>query len=71
MKMLTIKVFSATKARDRSELGEKVTAWIKENGITPLEWWVRQSSDHEFHCLSITISYNDPRKRRRGSQVVP
>jgi hypothetical protein len=64
--MTALKVFSATKARDRAELGEKVTAWIKETKAQPLRWWVNQSSDNEFHCLSITIEYNDPRQRRKG-----
>ncbi|MBN2528618.1 MAG: hypothetical protein JXR76_19670 [Deltaproteobacteria bacterium] len=54
-----IKVFSATKARERSELGEEITRWIDENpGIEIKNTQVKQSSDSEFHCLSIIIFYN-------------
>lgn len=56
-----VKVFSTTKFRDREYLGDMVTDWIKENkGITILGREVRQSSDQEFHCLSIIIFYHDP-----------
>jgi hypothetical protein len=54
-----IKVFSATKARERSELGEEITRWIDENpGIKINSTEVKQSSDSEFHCLSIIIFYD-------------
>ncbi|MBN2716224.1 MAG: hypothetical protein JXX14_10245 [Deltaproteobacteria bacterium] len=54
-----IKVFSATKARERSELGEEITRWIDENpGINIKATQVKQSSDSEFHCLSIIIFYD-------------
>ena len=53
-----LKVFSATKARDREVLGEKVTAWVKgNNNIEIGDEIVQQSSDNEFHCLSIVIFY--------------
>ena len=51
------RVFSATKAKDRAELGERVTAWLREAGVLPVDVQVRQSSDAEFHCLSITVFY--------------
>lgn len=58
-----VKVFSTTKFRDREYLGDMVTDWIKENeDITILGREVRQSSDQEFHCLSIIIFYHDPRE---------
>lgn len=54
-----IKVFSATKARERSELGEEITHWLENNpGIKVVDTQVRQSSDSEFHCLSIILFYN-------------
>ena len=53
-----VKVFSATKARERSELGDVVTAWIKKEKPVIVDTVVRQSSDREFHCLSITVFYN-------------
>lgn len=51
-----IKVFSVTKAREREELGERVTAWIAANPQTQvLRTFVAQSSDAEFHCLSMIL----------------
>lgn len=60
-----VKVFSATKARERSSLGELATAWIKETGHKVVEARVKQSSDHEYHCISIILFYNEGLKRRR------
>ena len=57
-----IKVFSATKARERDSLGERATAWIRQyEHITIVDKKVRQSSDAEFHCLSILLFF-----RRNG-----
>ena len=54
-----VKVFAATKARDRESLGEEVTHWLKEHReIEIVDTVVTQSSDNEFHCLTITIFYN-------------
>ncbi|HVV17314.1 MAG TPA: hypothetical protein VHH90_08935 [Polyangia bacterium] len=51
-----VKVFSATKARDRDSLGERITAWIQANpGIAILRTVVSQTSDNEFHCLSFVL----------------
>jgi hypothetical protein len=52
-----MKVFSATKARDRDQLGEKVTNWIKgqQGKAEVVGTRVMQSSDSEFHCLSIVL----------------
>src|ERR1700733_2669512 len=57
--MLTgAKVFTATKAKDREELGEVLTRWIRDNPTARiLDKIVTQSSDSEFHCLTITIFY--------------
>lgn len=52
-----VKVFSATMAKDRETLGEKVTEWISHNKPKIIDVVVRQSSDAEFHCLSIVIFY--------------
>jgi len=55
-----VKVFCATKAREREGLGEKITSWLSANdGIKVVDKVVRQSSDSEFHCLSITFFYQD------------
>ena len=53
-----VKVFSATMAQERENLGEKVTSWIKEHqNCQIVDTIVTQSSDSEFHCLTITLFY--------------
>lgn len=52
-----VKVFSATKARERENLGERITDWLEANRVTVVDREVTQSSDNEFHCLTITIFY--------------
>jgi len=55
-----VKVFSATKAREREELGSVITAWIRNNpDVEIVDRVVLQSSDNEFHCLSITLFFRD------------
>lgn len=52
------KVFSATKAREREGLGEKLTLWMEANPEAQIvDKVITQSSDNEFHCLTITIFY--------------
>ena len=59
--MLGAKVFTATKARDRDALGEVLTRWLRDNPRAKIvDKVVTQSSDREFHCLSITIFYEVP-----------
>ena len=58
-----VKVFSATKAKEREELGENVTRWLKSNSdLEIVDRVVRQSSDNEFHCFSLTIFYKHGNK---------
>ena len=53
-----LKVFSATKARDREMLGEGITEWIRAHReYAVFDKIVTQSSDAEFHCLAITVFY--------------
>ena len=53
-----IKVFSTTLARDREVMGENITRWLKENPEAEIvDKIVTQSSDKEFHCLTITLFY--------------
>jgi len=53
-----IQVFSATMPAQRANLGEVVTAWIAAHSNTTIvDITVTQSSDSDFHCLSITIAY--------------
>ncbi len=57
-----VKVFSATKAKEREELGENITRWLANNpNVSVAEKVVTQSSDREFHCLTITLFYNGAR----------
>lgn len=54
------KVFSATRAKEREELGDSITRWLRANpGLQIVDKIVTQSSDQEFHCLTITLFYRD------------
>lgn len=60
-----VKVFTATRAKDREELGEAITRWLGDNpAVEVVDKVVTQSSDREFHCLSITLFY----RGRAGAQ---
>ena len=51
-----VKVFSATKSRDRESLGDRVTAWMAANPtVEVLRTSVTQTSDAGFHCLSFVL----------------
>jgi folate-dependent tRNA-U54 methylase TrmFO/GidA len=53
-----VKVFSTTLARDRENMGENISKWLKENpNVDVVDKVVTQSSDKEFHCLTITLFY--------------
>lgn len=55
-----VKIFSTTLARDRDQLSERITGWIRDNpGLEVVDQVVTQSSDKEFHCLSITLFYRE------------
>jgi len=55
-----VKVFSATKAKERDELGETITRWIRANSDLQLvDREVRQSSDDEFHCVTVILFYKE------------
>jgi hypothetical protein len=59
MQFTGVKVFSATKAKDREELGEAVTRWLRSNAVEVVDRVVTQSSDDEFHCLTIVLFYRE------------
>jgi hypothetical protein len=62
-----VKVFSATKAKEREHLGEQITEWIRGNpNMEIVDKIVTQSSDSEFHCLTITLFY---RSRDKSSNA--
>jgi hypothetical protein len=53
-----VKVFSATKMKDRNELGDKITVWLDDHpNLEVVDKVVTLSSDATFHCLAITIFY--------------
>ena len=55
-----MKVFSTTLARDREHMGDNITRWVQENQqLEILDKTVTQSSDKEFHCLTITLFYRE------------
>ncbi len=54
-----VKVFSATKFKDREALGERLTEWLQLNPVEIVDKVVSQSSDSEFHCLTITLFYRN------------
>jgi folate-dependent tRNA-U54 methylase TrmFO/GidA len=55
-----MKVFSTTLARDRDQMGENITRWLRENPqVEVVDKTVTQSSDKEFHCLSVTLFYKE------------
>lgn len=58
MQFTGVKVFSATKAKEREELGETVSRWLRSNAdLEVVDRVVLQSSDNEFHCLTIVLFY--------------
>jgi hypothetical protein len=55
-----VKVFSATRAREREELGETITRWLKANPqVEIIDKIVTQSSDREFHCVTVTFFFRE------------
>jgi hypothetical protein len=53
-----VKVFSATKARERDEMGNVITRWLRSHPDREVvRSVVTQSSDKEFHCLTLTFFY--------------
>jgi hypothetical protein len=57
-----VKVFSATKSKERELLGERITEWIRSHlDHEIIDKVVTQSSDEAFHCLTITLFYKHPR----------
>ncbi len=55
-----VKVFTTTLARDREVMGEQITRWLAQHpGLEIVSREVAQSSDKEFHCLSITLFYRE------------
>lgn len=59
-----VKVFAATLAHHRDQIGETVTAWLQaakeqRSGFKVVDIIVRQSSDAKFHCVTIVVFYKE------------
>ena len=55
-----MKIFSTTLARDREAMGDNITRWLRDNPQCEIvDKVVTQSSDKEFHCLTITLFYRE------------
>jgi hypothetical protein len=55
-----VKIFSATMFADRGQLGDRITAWIANGPQRKLtDIIVTQSSDAAFHCITISIFYQE------------
>ncbi len=54
-----VKVFSATKFKERELLGEKLTEWMHTNPVEIVDTVITQSSDSAFHCYTITVFYQN------------
>ncbi len=55
-----MKVFSTTLARDREAMGDNITRWLTDHTqLEIVDKIVTQSSDKEFHCLTITLFYRE------------
>lgn len=52
-----VKVFSATKMREREELGDVITRWLETAAVELVDREILQSSDSEFHCLTVVLFY--------------
>ena len=56
----SVKVFSATRHSERNDLGERITLWLNQSpSKRVIEVRTLQSSDSEFHCLSIIYFYEE------------
>ena len=67
-KFTHVKVFSATKMIERAELGDVITRWLAEHPeVEVVDTAVRQSSDAQFHCMTITLFYRVTGGAQRAS----
>ncbi len=67
-----VKVFSATMAREREILGDRVAAWLRAHPeLTLVDRVLTQSSDTEYHCLTITLFLSGDPSRYLAEAVVP
>ena len=62
-----VMVFTATKSKEREQLGDAATRWIEQHPDCQIvDKVVTQSSDREYHCLTITLFYIRPAPKPAG-----
>jgi hypothetical protein len=73
MPVLTaVKVFSTTMARDRELMGERITEWLRRHPeLRVIDRVVSQSSDNEYHCVSVTLFLSGNVEAFLGEPVGP
>ena len=55
-----VKVFTATTSHDRAALGAKVSGWLAARpAVRVIDTVTTQSSDEAFHCVTITLFYDE------------
>jgi len=55
-----VQVFSATMAKTRDALSDRITSWLRNHPeYIPVDTVVTQSSDDGFHCLTLTFFYKE------------
>ncbi len=59
-----VKIFCATVVARRQTLGDEVTRWLedaraKRPGFQIVDIVVTQSSDKAYHCLTISVFFNE------------
>jgi hypothetical protein len=55
LRLAEVKVFSATKRKDRDILGDLATEWLRAQDFDDISVRVTLSSDLEYHCFSLTF----------------
>jgi len=67
-----VKVFTATMFQERGSLGEKVTEWIAGHPeLAVTEMVVTQSSDSQYHCITISVFYRDAASEKQVTPPAP
>jgi hypothetical protein len=55
-----VQIFSASKFEERRRMGDEITAWLRANPERKVvDREVRQSSDSEYHCVTIILFYQE------------
>jgi hypothetical protein len=59
-----VKIFCATLVAQRQSLGDQVTRWLEDArarrwGFEVVDIVVTQSSDEAYHCLTISVFFNE------------